>query len=126
VENLETEPSIGQGRSEPTPETTASAGKLVGKTEKLPHPEVFKDGTPQQFRTWLSAMKMKFLVNATLFPTELSKVAYVQSRTAGDPRALLETYFKDFKRTRLVDMFADLASRFDSPFRKETARREYY
>jgi Retrotransposon gag protein len=113
VENLETEPSIGQGRSEPTPETTASAGKSVGKTEKLP-------------RTWLSAMKMKFLVNATLFPTELSKVAYVQSRTAGDLRALLETYFKDFKRTQLVDMFADLASRFDSPFRKETARREYH
>ena len=71
-------------------------------------------------------MKMKFMVNATLFPTELSKVAYVQSRTAGDARALLETYFEDFEQARLSDLFADLSNRFDSPFRKETARREYY
>ena len=126
AENPEAEPPMERARSEATPYTTNSAGKPSGKTEKLPHPEVFEDGTPQEFRAWLSAMKMKFLVNATLFPTELSKVAYIQSRTGGDARALLETYFEDFEEARIVDMFADLANRFDSPFRRETARREYH
>ena len=64
---------------------------------------------------------MKFLVNATLFPTELAKVAYVQSRTGGDARELLGSYFEDFEQARITDMFADLLNRFDSPFRKETA-----
>ncbi|ERF73510.1 hypothetical protein EPUS_07715 [Endocarpon pusillum Z07020] len=50
-------------------------------------------------------MKMKFMVNAALFPTELSKVAYVQSRTGGN---------------------AHIANRFDSLFQQETARREYH
>lgn len=126
VEDPETETSVRQAHNEATPGTTDSAGKPIGKTEKLPHPEVFKDGTPQEFRAWLSAMKMKFLVNAALFPTELSKVAYIQSRTDGDARALLETYFEDFERAQIADMFADLKNRFDSPFRRETARREYH
>jgi Zinc knuckle len=108
-------------------EATPSPSIVLGpKTEKLPHPEIFEDGPPQKFRSWLSAMKMKFMVNAALFPTELSKVAYVQSRTGGDARELLGSYFEDFERAQISEMFTDLANRFDSPFRQETARREYH
>ncbi|ERF72538.1 hypothetical protein EPUS_02819 [Endocarpon pusillum Z07020] len=108
-------------------EATPSPSTVLGtKTEKLPHPEVFEDGSPQKFRSWLSAMKMKFMVNAALFPTELSKVAYVQSRTGGDARELLRSYFEDFERAQISDIFADLSTRFDSLFRQETTHKEYH
>ncbi|OJD22342.1 hypothetical protein ACJ73_06313, partial [Blastomyces percursus] len=53
------------------------------RSVKIDDPKHLTDGKEPFFEHWLSRMKNKFVVNADHFPTEESKIAYIENRTDG-------------------------------------------
>ena len=98
-------------------------GFTVGKLIKaLPNPLLFTDGKDLFIDQWLSKMRGKFKINWDHYPSERSKLIYVENRVRG--KAL--QYLKPCLRlnsitsfTTIDDLFNHLEDIFGNPYQKE-------
>lgn len=95
------------------------------RSEKLPDPETFKDGTHQQYRSWERQMRDKLDINADRIGGQRQQLAYASSRIGGIAASFMEPWLDRNNRNRvtIVDEFFDkMQKRFGDPFSRETAR----
>jgi hypothetical protein len=109
-------------------EGTAGSGGMAAKSDKLPDPPVFEQGTATEFRSWERKMRDKLEINDDRFETERKKIAYASSRIGGVAATVMEPYLDrdSASLVRTLDgFFEKLQMRFGDPFLKKTARDEF-
>lgn len=109
-------------RDESVPLTVGSG---LHRSEKLPDPEIFKDGSHQEYRSWERQMRDKLDINADRIGGERQKLAYASSRIGGNAASFMEPWLDRNNRNRVTDVddfFEKMRKRFGDPFSRETAR----
>ena len=94
-------------------------GKL---TKALPDPLLFTDRKNPSTDQWLSKMRGKFEINWDHYPSERSKLIYVENRVGGKVLQHLEPCFRlnsITPFTTIDDLFNYLEDIFGNPHRKE-------
>lgn len=108
--------------------TSVESGNNFRKTTKLPDPAVFTNGQDPTIDDWLSKIRNKLLANSDHYPTEIIRIAYVETRVGGDaakhlaPRLRLDAR-KPF--TTAEEIFQYLERVYGDPNRKHTALTEF-
>ncbi|OJD09499.1 hypothetical protein ACJ73_10268 [Blastomyces percursus] len=95
--------------------------------QAIDDPKHLTDGK-EPFEHWLSRMKSKFVVNADHFPTEESKIAYIENRTDGAAARHLEPRMREGhpeKFTTAEEVFKHLQGIYEDPNQLGKAKAEY-
>ena len=120
---------LRQGSQAPGETPVSNASNGGGKSEKIPDPPLFSDGTKPQFPDWLSAMRTKLRANADRYPTEELKMAYIQSRVTGEAadhlRPLLDEEDPMLQAMTAHELFEKLKSIYLDPNRYEQAADDF-
>ena len=95
------------------------------KSKKIPDIAEWSGGTPQQFRSWRTDLKVKMQANADHFPQNSTKTAYLLSRLRGEAREYIEAFLDDELTMTFDEILKYLVKRYDDPNRLQTARTEY-
>ena len=105
----------------------ASVGTDAGraKSERMPDPDHFDNGTPKEYRIWKRAIRNKLEVNNDRFDTNRKQVIYTLNRTKGRAAQLLNTYLDCDDHVLLNELFERMDEQFDDPNAINTARAQY-
>jgi len=98
------------------------------RAKALPDPHAVDDGKSPTFDSWLIEIKGKLEEDAHLYPTDLSEVRYIYSRTKGTARGHLTPRMSETSRFRLTtaeEAFKILANALSDPLRRQKKKREY-
>lgn len=107
-------------RRHPSVESSGSAG-VQGKSEKVPDPPILTDGKDPEFEDWKVEMENKFEVNADRYPTDISRRAYLLTRTGGLARQQLSVRARADSTnpfTSMNEMLDALTTAFRNPHRR--------
>src|SRR5699024_6448941 len=107
-------------RRHPSVESAGSAG-AQGKSEKVPDPPILTDGKDPEFEDWKVEMENKFEVNADRYPTDISRRAYLLTRTGGLARQQLSARARADSTnpfTNMNEMLDALTTAFRNPHRR--------
>ena len=115
IDSLERETSV--------PLSSQAGSEL--KSKKIQDIAEWSEGTPQQFRSWQTDLKVKMRANADHFPQDSIKTAYLLSRLRGEAREYIEAFLDDDLTVTFDEILKHLVKRYDDPNRLQTARTEY-
>ncbi|MGH2639347.1 MAG: C2HC-type zinc finger protein, partial [Rhabdochlamydiaceae bacterium] len=97
-------------------------------SSKLTDPDKLTDGKDPEFEHWLSRMTRKLKVNADHFQTELSKIAYIENRTAGAAAKHLGPRMRDEhpeKYTTANEVFSHLKEIYEDSNKLENSKKAF-
>ena len=103
----------------------SSHAESAPKSKKIPDIAEWSGGTPQQFRSWQTDLRVKMRANADHFPQDSLKTAYILSRLREEPREYIEAFLDDELAISFDEILKLLVKRYDDPNRLQTARTEY-
>ncbi|KGQ01369.1 hypothetical protein PAAG_11947 [Paracoccidioides lutzii Pb01] len=98
------------------------------RSAKLGDPKHLTDGKEPIFESWLSRMRRKLAVNADHFPTEESRIAYVENRTEGEAARHLAPKMREDhpeKFETAEEVFEYLQGIYEDVNKLENAKVEY-
>lgn len=106
-----------------TPSAVSTDGSSK-KSSKMPDPEVFKTGTPEEWEVFKISLQDKLQYNDDHFQSTGAKVAYVRGRLGGEAQQIALPYSQEEDATPQSVLKA-LDMRFADPQAKKTARTSY-
>jgi hypothetical protein len=98
------------------------------RSEKLPDPDQFDNGSHQQYRSWERQMRNKLKLNRDRIGDLDHQLAYCSTRIKGMAADYMEPWLDPYSRNRITnpdEFFEMLRNRFADPFSQETAREEF-
>jgi len=106
----------------------SAVGTAPKRSVKIDDPKHLTDGKEPLFEHWLSRMRNKLRENADHFPTESSKIAYIENRTDGDAARHIAPRMREDHPERYEtaeDIFQHLASIYENPNKLQIAKEDY-
>jgi hypothetical protein len=122
---------IEEMRSQREASTLSSAMHSVTakvKSDKLPDPPVFNNGSHSEYKSWERQMRDKLTINEDRYDSEAKKVAYAAARIGGIANGYMAAYLDYDSASRLqsvAEFFEKMRDRFADPFAKKTAREHF-
>lgn len=108
-------------------ETSTSYTKAV-KSDKLPDPPLFTNGSHAEYKSWERQMRDKLTINEDRYETETKKIAYASARISGVAMTFMEPYLDHDSAARVTsaeDFFMKMRDRFADIFARKTARDQF-
>ena len=98
------------------------------RSEKLPDPEEFANGTTHEYRQWRNRMIRKLTINADRYSDEDARIGYAETRLKGEAATAMELHLRYGSPTQIStmeDFWKRMNDRFDDPYAKDNAREKF-
>ena len=110
---------LKRAAASPAPSFTSSSVK------KVPDIPIWTGGSPEDFQSWVTSLRMKLRVSADHFATDDHKAAYLFNRLGDEAQKYIESFLDEDMSNSFDELLTFLKRRYADPHRASTAHGEY-